>query len=63
MRTAVGNGQSGEAADATEQDTFCEYLANDVVAGGAECHAHGDFGSPRGGARQHQIGDVCARDE
>ena len=48
-RSGIGDGQSGESADATQQDALSEDLADDAAAAGAERHAHRNFSAARGG--------------
>ena len=55
--------QAEDAADRRQERRFGEQLANQAPAAGAEGAAHRDLALARHGARQHQAGDVGARDQ
>ena len=63
VRSGIGNGQPGKAADATQQHALCKNLANDAAASRAQRHAHRDIRAARRAARQHQVGNIRAGDE
>ena len=50
-------------AQPSQKCAFCEKLADDASATGAERRADGEFAGSRHGARQKKAGDVGARDE
>ena len=62
-RSGIGNAKSGKSAHATQQHALGKDLADDAAPPRAEGHADGDFGAARGGARQHQVGDIGAGNE
>ena len=62
-RSGVGDGESGKSADATEDDALSKNLADNARATSAEGHADGNVGAARGGAGQHEVGDVGTGNE
>jgi hypothetical protein len=51
------------AAGAGEHQALGEQLAHDAAAAGAQGRAHGELLDARGGASQHQVGEVHAGDQ
>ena len=46
-----------------EEQVFCEELANDARAGGAESGTDGEFAEASGAAHERKVGDIGAGDE
>ena len=63
MGSPVGEENSQDAAKQREQHAFRQKLADNAHASGAESEAHRHFLATRGGAGEHQAGDVGAGDE
>jgi hypothetical protein len=63
MGAEEGEGQSERAANAGEEKTFGEELADDADASRAEGGAESELAGPAGGAGEQEAGDVGAGDE
>ncbi len=62
-RAAIGDGETGESAEDGENHAFGESLAHETAAGRAECGTDGGLRLARGGADEHEVGEVGAGDE
>ena len=55
--------ETTERARHCEQQTLREELSQHAAPRGADRQTHGDFTLARGAAGEHQIRQICARDE
>jgi hypothetical protein len=63
VRSAGGDGDSGERAEEGEDENFSEQLGDDGAARSSQGEADGDFVLAASGAGEQERGDVGASDE
>ncbi len=63
FRSPLRDEQSEQPAESGQKHALREQLPNDPSAAGAESSAQGNLFSAHRRAREHEIGDICVRDE